>query len=341
MSRRTKLVVHIGTGKTGSTAIQQHCDAARQDLLRQGIAYLGSALEHCGTRSPFDWQLRSGAVSLLHGPDPATKEAEVHSVLNEELARLTDAGVPTALWSNEALFARHEGIIAALERLVAEGTDLSVVVYLRRHDTWSRSAYFQWGIRHKSYRGPVKRFAEWIHEHPVRFGDDLAAWNDALAKSLLPRNYDLVEDVTADLLSLIGARDIGTRRALPTPGPVELTAWAAYNDRFEAEVLPNVFGNLLENAGLPNRARHSLPPPDLLFPTEEDLGAVRDGARDDLNRINVILKGHGEPPLSLDGSMTAEMPPSHWEMLQFLMSMAFSLQERVDELSRRLDDLGG
>jgi len=39
--------------------------------------------------------------------------------------------------------------------------------------------------------------------------------------------------------------------------------------------------------------------------------------------------------------MTAEMPPSHWEMLQFLMSMAFSLQERVDELSRRLDDLGG
>ena len=117
MSQPISLLVHIGHGKTGSTSIQQTLLKNRDAMLERGIAYLGRMLEHCETSEPKEWQHADGAVRLLHQMPADTAGQEIYSVLTEELDRLKTIGVHTAIWSNEAFFARREAVCDALEKL--------------------------------------------------------------------------------------------------------------------------------------------------------------------------------------------------------------------------------
>lgn len=335
----TELIVHIGDGKTGSTSIQRTLDAGRAELSRQSIAYLGRTLEHCTSTEPFGWQTPEGAARLLHQMDPETAADQIFEVLAADLETLDGAGVRTAIWSNEALCARHEAPIRALTRLQEAGVRLRVVLYVRRHDHWARSAYAQWGVRHKSYLGQVKSFKDWIAERPVAIAGKLRRWDDAMGDVLDIRNFHGVGDVVGDFLSLAGARDIDTVQAYETPPPAVLAAWAVYNSQSENEVLPDRFARLLNPSGLLHETPVNLPEPADLMPSAEDLAQLLEASGDDLAAVNAALRARGQD--DLDGVPPAKgtAPPGTWEMLQLTLQMVFSLQEQVLQLKRQLRDL--
>jgi hypothetical protein len=140
------LVLHIGTGKTGTTSIQSFLHANRDRLADLGILY---------PRSP--GTTRHARISLSVLPEESVQRApawhrqgfttppefqeEVHRGLRAELA---GAGLPRAILSDEALFGAKP---AGLERLRGLTDDIArsvrVVVYLRRQDDHVASRYQQ------------------------------------------------------------------------------------------------------------------------------------------------------------------------------------------------------
>ena len=339
MTGMTTLIVHIGQGKTGSTAIQRALEAGRERLLEQGVAYLGRMLEYCGTSDPRAWQTPDGAVGLLHRMDHTRAEAEIGRVLGAELARLSARGIHTAIWSNEALFARHHGAAPALAALRGEGHPVKAVAYLRRHDRWAKSAYAQWGIRHKSYSGPVMPFADWVAARPVRFAEPLGVWNGAMGADLILRNFDDVDDVVADFAALAGIAGLDPIRSYETPPPAVLIAWALYNSLRDDEVTPDRFARLLNATGLLAGPPPALPEARDLLPSDADLAAVLQASAEDIAKVNTLLAERGVAPFDSAAPANGVTPPDDWEMMQLMMAMVFSLQDQVLRLRRRLNEL--
>jgi hypothetical protein len=140
------LVLHIGTGKTGTSSIQSFLHANRDRLADLGFLY---------PRTP--GKARHARISLSVLPEEAVERApawhrqgftshpefsaEVHSSLRAELA---EAGLPRAILSDEALFGAKP---VALERLRQLTDDIArsvrLVVYLRRQDDHVASRYQQ------------------------------------------------------------------------------------------------------------------------------------------------------------------------------------------------------
>lgn len=339
MTGRAELVVHIGTGKAGSTAIQRVLEEERARLAEQGIGWLGRLLEHAPGEERAGWQRPGGDAALFHGLPPERAAAEIHTVLSGALETAAARGMNRLVWSHEAIFARREGVAPALTRLAAEGWPVRAVVYLRRHDRWAQSAYAQWGLRHKSYEGPVRPFSDWIAERPPRFAAPLRFWAETLGTGLEPVNLDVAGDAAADVVTRIGAVGIAGRRVYKTPAPAALLAQAIHNGRFPGEVTPDRFQRLGHALGRECFDASPLPEPAALFPTAADLAEVRAEAADDIAEVNAILARYAAPPLSFEPPAPGAPPPSDWETTQVLFRMVLSLQEQVIRLRRRLDEI--
>src|SRR5690606_31434216 len=264
--------------------------AARADLAAQGAAWLGTMLEHCSAAPPHAWQTPSAARLFFHDMPEERAADELGRTLGAERARLAEGGVRTAIWSNEALFPRRAAAAAALGHLRDSGVPLTLVVYLRRHDRRARSAYAQWGIRDKTYAGPVKGFRDWITETPVAYSHVLSFWEGRFGDALNPRNYDAIEDVVPDFLALAGVEGLAGQRRFQTPPSPVLLAWAVNNSRTADPVGFGDFQRLLAASGLDQApADGVLPSPADLLPADDDLAAVLAGAAADLAAVNAAL----------------------------------------------------
>lgn len=140
------LVLHIGTGKTGTTSIQSFLHANRGRLADLGFLY---------PRSP--GKTRHARISLSVLPEQAVERApawhrqgftshpefreQVHRDLRAELA---EAGLPAAILSDEALFGAKPVAVEGLRRLTDDiARSVRVVLYLRRQDDHVASRYQQ------------------------------------------------------------------------------------------------------------------------------------------------------------------------------------------------------
>lgn len=140
-----KLTIHIGMGKTGSTALQSFLDKETEFLGAAGVHYLGRFLERMG------------------GAGVQTKAATTPEVAAALLAELEDfaataAGIDHFIWSNEVIAqARNTEdmatVIAAFAQTSAVFDAVEVVLVFRRQDEWLESAYRQWGLKHKLQTG--------------------------------------------------------------------------------------------------------------------------------------------------------------------------------------------
>ncbi len=340
MTDYPELVVHIGPGKTGSTSIQRLLEAQRETLMAQGVAWLGVGLEHCQTSRPRDWQQPARIHWLLQFMSPAEAKSDLQQVLREELDRLAAAGFRRAVWSHEALFEFHPNTAGALQGLRDAGVTVRLLAYMRRYDDWIQSAYAQWGIRHKTYDGPVQSFGPWADANPPRFADHLQVWDTAFGAALVLRNYDSLPDVTADLLDFIGVAPLPAERSYATPEPSLLAAWGIHNSRVHAPRPPNSLGLLLEPSEVLAGGLPHLPPLEQMFPDPGSLARVIADSRADIDAVNAILVAKGSPPLpTMARSEHLLQPPETWDMLQLAMTMIFSLQEQVNALRSQIDDL--
>lgn len=152
------VVLHIGTGKTGTSSVQQFLHLNRVRLAEQGILYprtpgprrhlrLGLYIR---TDDELDAQM---AWHTVGGPTPAKFRRRFE---RRFLRELDDAGCPRVLLSDEALYGASPEALQRLRGLTDRiARTLRLVVYLRRQDDHLRSRYQQ-----VVKTGEVRRFVD-------------------------------------------------------------------------------------------------------------------------------------------------------------------------------------
>ena len=150
-----KVVLHIGTHKTGSSAIQHVLSENRQRLSRHGYLYPKTG---SGQRGHHDiaWAIRSATG----GRTPRTAGNGVLDRLREQVEGSKHH--TTIISSEEFEFANRPEHLALIKRLFGKA-EVKVVVYLRRQDKLLLSEYNQ------HVRMPDTRFAGSIYDFYIRY----------------------------------------------------------------------------------------------------------------------------------------------------------------------------
>lgn len=332
-----RLVLHVGDGKTGTSSIQETLREQPEKLRRHGFRYLGLMLE-LAPAIRHRWQ-HAGSAEVLLRLSPSLATQQLLEVLRDAFASARADGIHTLLWINEAFFGRMSNIEGCLEVLRSEGVELSLVAYVRRHDAWLRSAYSQWGIRHKTYPGPLKPFREWCGMRAKRFVPALARLEKRFPGCLRVRNMDAVGDTLADFISLVGLSGckLTMRRHNETPEGAELVLRAALNNLFEGHVAPRRFVELLGRGLTFNTtAAERL---QALLPRLEDLSEALDQCGADREALDRILAAHDQPRV-----LVGELPPKPVEvnesaLLLALCDIVVRQAVRIEALEKQMPSL--
>jgi hypothetical protein len=166
------LVLHIGTHKTGTSALQSFSQR-RVDLLREkGVRYLRSGLAKGNAHHDLSWALRA-------------RKGVTMKVWEDLRAELAQDRAPIDLISTEAFWFTDP---AAVREQLGDARDVRVVMYLRRQDKYLQSLYKQ-----TVTGGRRVDFPTWLESHAYR-GDYISvvrAWAEIFGpEALMIRPYE-------------------------------------------------------------------------------------------------------------------------------------------------------
>ena len=329
-----RFIFHIGAGKTGTSSIQFTLRESLDRLAAAGVWYLGLMLEHAPVKH-YPWQV-FGGPDAFHQLTEEEGARQLKTVLDDTIARARAAKVHTLIWSSESFFDRSSKTVAPLKGLIADGVDVQVMAYVRRHDAWVRSAYSQWALKHKTNVGPLMPFAEWIKRRPPLFAPTLGRFADDFPGRLRVRNFDAADDVVVDFLAQVDLAGMNLRIVTEntTPDDTEMLMRALFNDGIREKALPMLFNRVV--------GRHTAfdqRPADVLaalVPDEEQLAQVLADASDDRAAVDAVLQAQGQPPI--DDSPLAPKPirVDESRLVFALARLAVLQMRRIDNLENRL-----
>jgi hypothetical protein len=186
LSRPRDVVLHIGTGRAGSTSIQYFLRDNRTRLIELGYLYPRTPGEARHSRlglfvkSPGELQL-SPEWSRQRQSDPEKFKRRFRRQLISEIEA---SGAPHVVFSDEVLFGSSYPAVRRLGRFMDRVADnLRIVVYLRRQDDHMVSRYQQ-GVK----IGWIRRLCDWAHEDMTALYD-YAARLDRHRELLAPTEF--------------------------------------------------------------------------------------------------------------------------------------------------------
>ncbi len=335
-----ELIVHIGNGKTGTSSIQKTFADQTAPLKRQGVAYLGLMLEDAPPAAKvYPWMIMRGWAEFK-SLEPEVAGQQLKDALLTTLKQLKSDGFKAAIWSNESLFGDGSFIGSVLKNIYEMGAKVKVIAYVRRHDTWARSAYLQWGIKHKTYRGPVKSFREWYELNDVNFSKALKLWLEHDWLELHVRNFDACQDVVVDFLSVcnLDPSEITVRRHNETPNSVALALWSLYNSQFDEPVLPVELQKLIHKGGVLDRAPIGSDFNSLL-PTVDDIDQVFERSAEDRAFVNELFAQNDQPKMPTDTPKKKNLEISQEQLNAALLLLVKHQSDRIDILARQVRQL--
>jgi len=265
--RRPRLVLHAGLGKTGSSAIQKYLRTEATALEREGLCYLGMELERSAP-SPLDFGEDARIADLLAFPpdDPRALQRRLVSLITDKMAARPET--QTFVWSQVALGPAFE-VMGPVVRRLAKICDVDVVLYFRHQADWLASAYAQWGVKHKTYPGPIRSFDE-FRPLAVRWGAEYRAviegWRAIRAATVHVRSYDLADDMVADFAAVTGIAPVAADRTAhqhyATPDTAVLSLFKLHQGQSDAPALPGALLSLLARHGVAERRYRPVDPAD-------------------------------------------------------------------------------
>lgn len=207
-----KLILHIGTHKTGTTALQRFLYANREPLAAHGFHYATPP--------------RLQEANLIANALNVGKKRVVRDFLAKHLECACRSGAHTILTSAENFYAmsvldamqrrevcanaveRDDALIETLQSLMPQGIDVSeIVCYFRRPDRYAESLYSQHVKRGIIFDGTFGEFLPIIR--PALFYDKhMRAWSDAFGESNCtvrlyePVRADIVSDFVGDVMGI-------------------------------------------------------------------------------------------------------------------------------------------
>jgi len=179
---RPRLVLHIGTHKTGTTAIQEALYAARGEMARQGVLYPDTH------REPLpELPKHSSVFHAAARQDDLAKQARERDILFAEFAA---SGAHTMVLSAEGLSEPMPRIARFFTAFRAD-FDIDVVLLVRRQDLFVESLYSQF-VRDPDQR-ESRSLVQFAGSSAIRRRMDFAAvlqpWHDELGARATVLDY--------------------------------------------------------------------------------------------------------------------------------------------------------
>lgn len=335
MIMKRKLIIHIGMGKTGSSSIQKTLRRGQESLIKNGMQYLGLMLEHApfGTEA-YSWQKASGWPVFLSQDTRLSNNQLIDALIKTD--KLLADNIHTLIWSNESFFEGGNRVLTALET-VKEIFDIEIVGYIRRPDSWIMSAYLQWGIKHKSYAGPLKPFKKWSLNRSYNIIQNIELW-ESLHSQAKFFNFDALQDIAHHFNTVYlpnAVNEIPSLRENETPSPVAMALFAYHNSLSEKQVLPSELEPLLNRSGVIGKTQRARAYNNLL-PNEEDIKNYIDGNHDEIAQVNKYLQSHGEPAFELNEIKIKDYSTNQHEVNRALLQIIKQLSNEVDELRKKI-----
>jgi hypothetical protein len=211
-----KLILHIGTPKTGTTAVQRFLYANRQPLAACGFHYatpphglehanaIANALNTGDTRAVRAFFAKHVDSARRRGAETILASAENFYAMNVLASMQRRQLCPNAL-------EREKGLIETMGALVPEDIAVfEIVCYFRRPDRYAESLYNQHVKRGISFDGTFHEFFRIIE--PALFYDKyMRLWSDVFGRNnCVVRLYDRVRaDVVGDFVATVsGIQDV-------------------------------------------------------------------------------------------------------------------------------------
>ena len=301
----TELIFHIGGGKTGSSSIQSTLASNSSILQSKGIHYWGIMLEDAPYKK-HPWQKRGG-TQLYYKTEEGT--AQLADVITTSLLMAEKEGCKKAIWSNEWFlgaayeFSRNISTVNLIKSLVDLGNKITVVAYIREHVSWSISAFAQWGLKHKTYEGPLMSFLEYTKKRPPYFAGPLQIWKDAIGNGMNVYNFhqcgNVVEHFLAEVCNL-ESENFKIKTMNKAPNNMEQFLRSVFNEIYSEgeQCLPSQFDRLFSHLV-------GQDPPDLiswyngLMPDPNSLEEIYKLISDDVKAVNAILTDSNQPSLTV------------------------------------------
>ena len=328
-----KLILHIGMGKTGSSAIQHALRTNTAQLAAQNAEYLGMWFDML---DPAYRGVQNQGQFFALAPDEMLRATD--ALFAQLQARAAAQGTTTFILSNEAFSGHARAMQPMVGQLVAVGVQVQAIGYARDPATWLPSAYVQWGIRDKVDPGPVPAYADKARKL-VRWYNGLLDWHRLMGPVLQVRNYDAaVPDIVADFAEAAGLRlDPPGARVLERGEDAEIVLRALYNSRFQKHVLPAAF----DRAVLPGLA--NVPQLETLLARSFDYGETPAIVAEHTALFERFVAAFGFDPRN-SGKASPPMPepgPLRDRLMDALLEVVLDQARRLQRLEQRLARLEG
>ena len=212
------LFYHIGTGKTGTSSLQQFFHHNQNYFSQQNIHYLGVNLELVPNQFHEPWMVHGRGKTFFKNlkNNNVTIPGYVEK-LYHILQKYKQTGAEGVIMINEAIHPsprlennntrKIEKLMVGLRQVAqAKGITLHVIAYYRSHYKYLLSSYMQWSIRHKTYDGKLLNFQEWLENNPINYSTSFKALYSSLGREIFEaKDFESLkdEDIVADFFSVL------------------------------------------------------------------------------------------------------------------------------------------
>jgi len=330
-----RLIVHIGAGKTGTTSIQNTLCTQQDKLKEQGVWYFGLMLEHA-SETRYRWQKDSGFEEFMHLNEDE-KIKQFVDILEYSLKIISESKFRVAILSNESFFSENAEVIKSLKILADKGWHIEIIAYVRRHDAWIKSAYEQWALKHKTNKGRLLPFSEWVSSNPFYFSQYLRPWMESF--NCIVHNVSAIEDSVTDFLTVTGIAQEGIeiRRDNTALSTEELLLRALFNDLFQEPILPNVFNRMMGERLDFNRSATAFL--STYLPTDAELKKYIEDCSADREEVNHLLESLGQPPLDTTPLKSNKIEVDLDKITATMFTMLAYQAIKIDHLESKIDKL--
>lgn len=327
---KRNLIIHIGMGKTGSSSIQKTLRLARHTLDSYGVKYMGLMFEHAQTNSNYTWQRVDGWMEYINLNVVQASKELAHSLqyLDDNL----DKSVHTLIWSSEALFDRPDNIIPSLNAVI-DRFNITIVGYIRRPDSWISSAYLQWGIKDKSYSGPLKDFNEWASDKPYGAADKLHLWSQLAANNYF-FNFNEIKDIGNHFVEEVLHLDsniIKPARDNDTPPPGAMALFSYFNSLSYTPIGPDRVESILKKAGLYSKHQKAFDYNNLL-PTDSDIRNYMLSNKEEVLKVNYFLACNNQKEFDIQELEVKDNTVTQAEINRMLFKLIVEQQNEIENL---------
>lgn len=325
-----QFILHVGMGKTGTTAIQTALARSAEALARQNARHLGGHFTIDG-RPLTDW---NAIVGFFDRQTPEALAAAGEAYADALDLMMEAEGLDTVVISSEALLGRSGGLILFLAPL-AQRIRVRVMAWARDPAGWLPSAYAQWGVRHKTAPGKVEpypaRARVLINDYRA-----LLDWQAGAPQLFELRPYRRDTPIVAEFSAATGlALTDDGKRLYERPQPAELVLRALFNSGLNEAVLPEEFERAVAGEGMQLQPFDKLVHGLLDYSETAQIVAENAALFDRIAaETGLELRSLGETPPEMPA-----LPQVRKRLVDHLTAITLDQARRIDALERRLAEL--